>query len=222
MSSSHPKQQLSRERILAAAISVADGEGLRAVTMRRVAEDLGCEAMSLYYYVADKGALTTGMVEAVIGEVVAASSAITLPDWRGTIGSRCLAAREVMLGHSWAPVPIAQQTESPVTSFALYEEFVGTLVGAGFTYDLAHRAIHALGSMVLGFSNELFDPEPGEEIDEEAMREMAAALPHLSQMAMLELHEEAGSLSMCDTQAEFEFTLALLLDGLEAKRLALS
>jgi len=105
----------------------------------------------------------------------------------------------------------------------LFEELVATLIDAGFDYDLAHRAIHSLGSLVLGFTNELFDPDPStdEEIDGEAMLAMAEGMPHLLQLAQMGLHESDGSLSTCDTQAEFEFTVSLIVDGLEARRAAL-
>jgi len=221
---SRAKEQLSRERIVDAAVRLADSDGVRAVTMRRVADELGFEAMSLYHHVADKGALLAAMTEAIVGEVAITGAAIHHDDWRDTVRARCLAARGIMLDHPWAPGLISQQTESPVTAFMLFEELVSTLIDAGFDYDLAHRAIHSLGSLVLGFTNELFDPDPGndEEIDEEAMLAMAEGMPHLLQIAQMGPHESDGSLTACDTQAEFEFTVTLIVDGLEARRAALA
>ncbi len=160
----------------------------------------------------------------MVAEVAMTGAAIRHDDWRDTVRARCLAARSIMLDHPWAPGLISQQTESPVTAFMLFEELVGTLIDAGFDYDLAHRAIHSLGSMLLGFTNELFDPDPStdEEVDEEAMLAMAEGMPHLLQLAQMDPHESDGSLSMCDTQAEFEFTVTLIVDGLEAHRAALA
>lgn len=224
MAAGQTKEQLSRERIVDAAVRLADSDGIRAVTMRRVAEELGFEAMSLYHHVADKNALLAGMAEAIVGEVAMTGAAIRRDDWRDTVRARCLAARRIMLDHPWAPGLISQQTESPPTAFMLFEELVGTLIDAGFDYNLAHRAIHSLGSLVLGFTHELFDADPstGEEIDEEAMLAMAEGMPHLLQLAQMGPHESDGSLSTCDTQAEFEFTVQLILDGLEARRVALT
>lgn len=216
---SRAKEQLSRERIVDAAVRLADSDGIRAVTMRRVADELGFEAMSLYHHVVDKGALLAGMAEAIVGEVAMRGAAIRHDDWRDTVRARCLAARGIMLDHPWAPGLISQQTESPVTAFMLFEELVATLIDAGFDYDLAHRAIHSFGSLVLGFTNELFDPDPS--TDEEAMLAMAEGMPHLLQLAQMGPHESDGSLSTCDTQAEFEFTVTLIVDGLEARRAAL-
>ena len=215
------KKPLSRERVLIAAVSLADLSGIRSVTMRRVAESLDCEAMSLYHYVADKTSLLSGMIETVLEEVGGASLVIESgADWRDSVRDRSLAARQVMLRHPWAPGVISAETESPFALFALYEQFVGTLVAAGFTYDLAHRAIHSLGPLILGFTNELFEPDVGDSgaPSEEEMAAMAEHMPHLATMAQMELHGAEGSLSICDTQSEFEFTLTLVLDGLEGRR----
>ncbi|SEJ09363.1 TetR/AcrR family transcriptional regulator [Demequina mangrovi] len=224
MSVEQAKEPLTRARILDAAVRLADASGMRAVTMRAIGDELDREAMSLYHHVADKKALIAGMVDTVVAEVAESGHAIHRGDWRSTVRDRCLEARRIMLTHPWAPSVIAQQEESPASAFALYDDLVGTVLEAGFDHALAHRAIHALGSLVLGFSNELFDPAPGGDVepDEEAMRAMAATFPHLLEMADMELHAAEGALSMCDTQAEFEFTLGLVLDGLEARRAALA
>ena len=217
------KAPLSRERILGAALAVADAEGLAAVTMRRVAQSLGCEAMSLYHYVEDKKSLLAGLAEAVVDEVLMATlgpaSRDEPRDWRDAVRARCLGAREVMHRHPWAPHLLASQAAVPRNVYAVYEALVATMVGAGFGYDLAHRGIHALGSLVLGFTQELFEPTADDEgTSVEEMTAMAAAMPHLSRMGEMALHEAEGSLSVCDTRAEFEFTLGLVLDGLEAHR----
>ena len=229
MSARSAKEPLSRERVLAAAVDIADQNGICAVTMRRVAEQLECEAMSLYYYVSDKKALLSGMVEVALVEVVGVALAIDAPppgergrDWRDSVRERSLAARRVMLAHPWAPGLVSAETESPFALYALYEQFVATLVGAGFSYELAHRAIHSLGPLILGFTNELFEPDAGDSgaPSEEEMAAIAETMPHIAQLAAMELHESEGSLSVCDTQSEFEFTLSLVLDGLESRRLA--
>ncbi|NTV40065.1 MAG: TetR/AcrR family transcriptional regulator, partial [Demequinaceae bacterium] len=78
------------------------------------------------------------------------------------------------------------------------------------------------GPLILGFTNELFEPDAGDSgaPSEDEMAAIAETMPHIATLAAMELHESKGSLSVCDTQAEFEFTLALVLDGLEARRLA--
>ena len=91
---------LNRERVLAAAVALADAEGLPALTMRRLAADLGVEAMSLYYHLPGKNGLLDGLVETVIAEAVGRASAPRAAvDWRDTLRGWFLAAREVMLRH---------------------------------------------------------------------------------------------------------------------------
>ena len=101
------REALSRERVLAAALTLADTHGLRAVTMRGVAEALDCEAMSLYHYVRDKDFLLAALAEAAVGEIcessLGRSSQPDGVDWRDVVRRRCLAARQVMLRHPWAP-----------------------------------------------------------------------------------------------------------------------
>ena len=216
------RQPLSRERIVVAAVEIADADGVGAATMRRVAEALGCEAMSLYHYVTDKNDLLTGLAEHVIGEVVDASAEdpADLTDWQAIVRHRCLTARTVMLHHRWAPQVIMSLPEAPALTYAVYEQLVGTLVAGGLSYHLAHRAIHALGSMVFGFTPELFEPADGgaPPMTVEQMQAALEAMPHLAAMAGEGVHADEGSLSQCDTQAEFEFTLTLILDGLDRAR----
>jgi AcrR family transcriptional regulator len=224
-----PRDPLSRERVLSAAVALADADGIEAVTMRGLADDLGCEAMSLYHYVSGKSELLAGLVEVILDEIIAATDADDAAiddaaagdeEWDQAVRRRCLTARVVMLRHPWARSLIAVHDTIPPNSLFIYEKLIGTLVGGGFSYDLAHRAIHALGSMVLGFAQELFDPGPGgeDEVSAEVMEQMAASMPHLMAMAEMAFHESGGGLSTCDTQAEFEFTLSLILDGLGRAR----
>jgi AcrR family transcriptional regulator len=231
------KEPLSRERVLDAALVVADRDGLAALTMRRVADELDCEAMSLYYYVKDKAGLLSGLTAVIIDEVIAETLAdatgepsptdrgpsvgtratpASAADWRSTIRNRCLGARRVMLRHPWAPPLIATEPNVPARTMVIFEGLVGTMIRAGFDFEIAHRAIHSLGSMIMGFTQEIFEPgSPGEGTTTEEMTELASAFPYLGALAMTQPHDQTDSLSVCDTQAEFEFTLTLILNGLE-------
>jgi AcrR family transcriptional regulator len=220
------RARLTRERILEAAVALADAEGLDAVTMRRLAGDLGVEAMSLYHHVPNKDALLDGLVAAVIGEVHEATGESAGADWRAALRDRCLAARDVMVRHPWAPRLMGTRRTIPTSVVFYYEDVLGLLVEGGFSYALAHRALHALGSMPLGFVQELFPPAAsGGSLDVEAaeaeFEALAAALPHMTAMVAAEIHANDGDvLGWCDSRAEFEFTLDLLLDGLERQRSA--
>jgi AcrR family transcriptional regulator len=234
------KEPLSRERVLDAALVVADRDGLAALTMRRVADELDCEAMSLYYYVKDKAGLLSALTALIVDEVIAETLAhgpaepgsleyggnsdaqptpASAADWRATIRNRCLGARRVMLRHPWAPPLVATESDIPPQTMIIFEALVATMIQAGFDFEIAHRAIHSLGSMIMGFTQEIFEPgSPDEGTTAEEMTEMAAAFPYLGAMAMTQPHDQTDSLSVCDTQAEFEFTLNLILDGLEHLR----
>jgi AcrR family transcriptional regulator len=228
MSTETMREPLSRDRVLAAAMAIADGEGLRAVTMRRVAAELRVEAMSLYHHVPGKDALLDGLVDAIVTEIGATVDSLVGADgdrdWHTALRRRCLSARDVMERHPWAPGLVGSRTTIPVALYAYYEEILATLVGGGFSYHLAHRALHALGSMALGSAQELFSPAPAEAaLDEDAaaaeLAQMAETMPHLTAMVAAELHDhDEDPLGWCDSRAEFEFTLDLVLDGLARAR----
>ncbi|MCF4119708.1 TetR/AcrR family transcriptional regulator [Antribacter sp. KLBMP9083] len=217
---------LTRERVLAAAVALADAEGIAAVTMRRVAGELGVEAMSLYHHLPGKADLLDGLVDVVAAEVATEIAGRDLPaeDWRAEVSARCLTARTVMLRHPWAPGLMGSRSTVPPVVYGLYEGVVGAMVRGGLSYRLAHRALHALGSMVLGFTQEVFRPaeaggslEP--ELAEAGLAAIVDALPYTAAMITTEMHDATDPvLGWCDSQTEFEFTLDLLLDGLERAR----
>lgn len=219
------RQPLSRERVLAAAVALADEHGLAALTMRRLAVELGVEAMSLYYHLPDKETLLDGVADTVVAEVLAA---VTQEpgggSWREVLRRDFLTARRVMLRHPWAPGLLGTRRGIPMSVAVLYDRMLATLAGAGFSHRLAHRAVHAFGSLPLGFAQEVFSPAAaGGGMDAGATRAglaaMAERLPHLTAMVEAEVHAAGDpTLGWCDSQVEFEFTLDLLLDGLERHR----
>jgi AcrR family transcriptional regulator len=220
MTAEAAREPLSRERVLASAMRVADAEGLAAVTMRRVAADLGVEAMSLYHHVPSKEALLDGLVEALVAEMVAAAPARSAAtDWRTALRERFLSSRSVVLRHRWAPGLIGSRTQVPTVVIAEFETVLAIMVEGGLSYHLAHRGLHALGSMILGFTQELFavpagDADPAADVEAE-LAAMAEVFPHLTAMVASEVHDnDEDPLGWCDSDAEFEFTLDLILDGL--------
>ncbi|RLP91408.1 TetR/AcrR family transcriptional regulator [Micromonospora sp. BL4] len=228
MTAKASRQPLSRERVLAAAVVVADAEGIQALTMRRLAGDLGVEAMSLYHHLPAKEALLDGVVETVIAEIDAAVGRLSAngdgEDWRTRLRGQFLAARQIMVRHPWMPALLGTRRAIPVGLYAYYDGIVGTLLGAGFSHHLAHRAVHAFGSLPLGFAQEVFSPAAAggsmeADVAEADLAAMAGALPHLTAMVAMEMHDGSDpTLGWCDSQLEFEFTLDLLLDGLERLR----
>lgn len=223
--STERRAPLSRERVLRAAVRLADEEGIEAVTMRRLAEQLGVEAMSLYYHVDNKEALVDGLVDVLVNEINQAVAEVGGPspkdDWKAAMRTRILAAREVMLQHRWAPSVIETRTTMSPEIIRYFENLLGIMREGGFSYDLAHHAMHALGSRALGFTQELFEPadEEEEESSTEALAQMADQFPYLIEMLSEVAHDDPDStLGWCDDQTEFEFGLDLILDGLERLR----
>jgi AcrR family transcriptional regulator len=202
-----PRIPLSRARVLQAAVTIADESGLESLTMRRLAEVLGAEAMSLYYHVANKEEVLDGIADVVAREINDTVSQIDLPtkgaDWKKAARARILSAREVLLRHRWAPGLFETRTS---VSPAVLQYF---------------HAMHALGSRALGFNQELFTPSNGasDEASTAALESMADQLPHLVGMLMEVAHDDPDStLGWCDDQTEFEFGLDIILDGLDRLR----
>jgi AcrR family transcriptional regulator len=215
-----PRIPLSKERVLRAAVKVADEGGIDSLTMRNLAEELGVEAMSLYYHVANKEAVLDGLVDAILAEIEEALGGFGVPDdeWKTALRHRILTARQVMLRHPWAPGVFETRTTMSPILVLYFEGLLGILREGGFSYDLAHHAMHALGSRALGFSQELFAPDDdaGDEAADAMLEEMAEHLPYMVGMMMEIAHDDADStLGWCDDETEFGFSLDLILDGLE-------
>ena len=220
-----PRDPLSRDRVLRAAVKVADEGGLQALTMRRLADELGAEAMSLYYHVAKKEDVLDGVTDMIAAEINEAVERLTVPpgeSWKLTARRRILTAREVMLRHPWAPAVFETRTTVSPAVLQHYDGLLGLMRAGGFSYDLAHHSLHALGSRALGFTQELFTPASGAgAADPAAAAELAARFPNLTGMLADIVHDDPDStLGWCDDQSEFEFALDLILDGLDRRAAA--
>ncbi|MEU0540898.1 TetR/AcrR family transcriptional regulator C-terminal domain-containing protein [Nocardia sp. NPDC005978] len=219
------RPRLSRGQILDAAVARADRDGIEAVTMRSVATDLGVEAMSLYHHVANKAELLDGMVEVVLDAINAAVGPVTAnspAEWKPVLRSRILTARGVLLTHPWAPALIGSRSPMTLSIIAYFDSIIGLLRLGGFSYDLTHHAMHALGSRALGFTQELFQPMSEEHEREGAatLATMADRFPNIAGMLAEDPghDDQSATLGWCDDQSEFEFGLDLVLDGLERLR----
>jgi AcrR family transcriptional regulator len=206
---------LTRERVLKAAVRLADREGIDAVSMRRLGTELGIEAMSLYTHVRGKDDLLDGMVELVIREIPIHRDD---GDWKRSLRTTILGARRVVLRHPWAPRILESRNDPGASGLRYYDAVMGILREGGFSLEMTHHAIHLFGSRLLGFTQDLFDDSP--DLEPAAMKQMADALadshPYVSEMAMGVTHD--GGLGGCDDDVEFAFGLELILDGLERLR----
>jgi AcrR family transcriptional regulator len=208
--SAERRPQLTRQRVVAAAVGLADRDGIESVSMRGLAEELDIEAMSLYTHVRNKDDLLDGMVDAVIGEIPIDRVGA---DWKAVLRRMILGARSVLLQHPWAPRIIETRSAPGPAILRYFNTVIGILREADFATDQVHHALHILGSRQLGFTQEPYDDS--EQLSPEAAAtfagQMAATFPYVAEMALAATHE--GGLGGCDTDAEFEFALDFILDG---------
>lgn len=212
-----PRLPLTRDRVLQAAIAYADKAGVEALSMRRLGQELGVEAMSLYNHIANKEDLLDGMVDVIVQEIEEPAST---GDWKTILRARILSARQALLRHPWASAVMVTRTNMTPTMMRYMDSVIGILRRGGFSIDLAHHTIHVLGSRMLGFAQELYDDteelEASPEIAAIMLKQMADEYPHITELAMEISHDEGSIVGTgCDDLFEFEFALDLILDGLE-------
>jgi AcrR family transcriptional regulator len=211
-----PRAPLSKERILHTAVQLADQAGLASLTMRKLAEALGVEAMSLYYYLADKDEILDGMVDLVFAEVELPAQEA---DWRAAMRQRAISARDALTRHPWAVGVLESRANPGPATLRHHDAVIGTLRQAGFSIALAAHAFSVIDSYVYGFAlqalNLPFDTsEELEDLAEAMLREMPAGqYPYLTEM--IGEHALTPGYSYAN---EFEYGLDLILDGLERAR----
>ncbi|HYI23217.1 MAG TPA: TetR/AcrR family transcriptional regulator C-terminal domain-containing protein [Candidatus Limnocylindrales bacterium] len=212
---------LDRQRVLQAAVQLADREGIEALSMRRVGQQLGVEAMSLYNHVANKEDLLDGMLDVVLSEI---DPPLTDEgDWRRIFHERVMTARRALKRHPWASTVIVSRVNPTPHMLAYMDSMIGIVRRAGFSLDLTHHAMHALGSRTMGFAQELFEDSADAGADPAVMdlmiKQMAEQFPYAAEIATKVRHDNESVVgSGCDDQFEFEFGLNLILDGLERLR----
>lgn len=206
---------LSRERVLRAAMELADEAGLESLSMRRLAQPLGVEAMSLYHHVRNKHDLLSGMLDMVYAE-------IELPandeDWRSDMRRTAISFHDVLLSHEWACSLFMAPLSVGPARFRYMDAVLGRLRSAGFSAEMTHHAYHALDSHIVGFVLWLLPylafARQGPDAADDVLRSVPVdGLPHLAEhIGVHQAPERAGDVN------EFEFGLGLILDGLERMR----
>jgi hypothetical protein len=137
-------------------------------------------------------------------------------DWKAAVRQRILSARRVLLRHPWASRVIESRTNPSPIVLGYMDSTVGMFRAGGFSVDLTHHVMHALGSRLFGFAQEVFHDSQTIDPETQAIvaREMSETYPHLAAIALAAYHEETSVVGQgCDDQFEFEFALDLLLDG---------
>ncbi len=206
---------LSRDRVLRAAVTLADREGADGLSMRRLAAELHVVPMALYKHVANKDELLDGMIDVVVGEI---DPPRTDTDWKTAVRERILSARRALLRHTWASRVMESRTSPTPTVMAYMDSMIQMFTDGGFSIDLTHHVLHAMGSRLMGFSQELFNDQtdPDTPIQPEMLEQMGEAYPSIVRLYKAITHDDASVVGPgCDDQAEFEFALDLMLDGIE-------
>jgi AcrR family transcriptional regulator len=207
---------LSRERVLRAAVAFADGSGIGSLSMRKLGESLGVEAMSLYNHVPNKDALLDGMVDLVFGEIDLPASGA---DWRTAMRERAVSARRAMSRHPWAIGLMESRTSPGPATLRHHDAVIGSLREAGFSIEMAAHAFSVLDSYIYGFALQEatlpFDtPDQTADLAQMIMSQFPAdEYPHLTELTVEHVLQPGY-----DYGDEFEFGLDLILDGLERLR----
>ncbi|MGW4244659.1 TetR/AcrR family transcriptional regulator C-terminal domain-containing protein [Nocardia sp. NPDC004722] len=207
---------LTRQRVIDAAIRVADRGGADAISMRRVAQELGVEAMSLYHHVPNKDALLDGVVDAVF---TAIELPAPQPDWRTALRARAESARTVLARHRWALGLLDSRPTPGLATLRHHDAVLGILLDAGFTLELAAHAVSLLDSYIGGYVLQeanlpMTTASDVQQVADSILTDLPdGELPHLR--AMITDHALRPDY---DHTTEFTFGLDLILDSLETRR----
>jgi AcrR family transcriptional regulator len=213
-----PRERLNRERVLEAAVALAARDGIESLTMRKLADELGAGAMSLYYYVPNKEQLLDGMVDIVFGEIELPPTDV---DWKTAMRKRALSTREALARHRWAIGLMEGRTNHGLANLRLHDAVLGCLRAAGFSLEMTVHAYSVLDAYIYGFALQESDmsSETADDFAAEAQRQMReyeavlADYPHLVEVV-------GGYVAKAgyDYATEFLFGLDLILDGLDKLR----
>ena len=204
---------LNRQRVLDAAVALADRDGVAALSMRKLAQELGVEAMSLYHHVVNKDAILDGIVDVVFAEIELPAAEA---GWREAMRRRAISVREALRRHPWATGLMESRPTPGPANLRHHDAVLGVLRGAGFPLELTAHAYALLDSYIYGFALQesslpFQTPEETAEVARSIMAEYAAAdYPHLTEIAVDHVLQPGY-----DFGNEYLFGLDLILDGLE-------
>jgi AcrR family transcriptional regulator len=213
--SARRRTPLSRERVLRTAIELADERGVQELTMRKLAKELGVEAMSLYNHVAHKDDLLDGMIDLVFGEIEAPAEG---GDWKAELRKRAVSTRDALRRHPWAVGEMEGRGSHGTSNLHVHNAVLGCLRAAGFSVEKTVHAYSVQDAYIYGFALQETDmsPETPEDFAAVAQRQMVdyeavlADYPHLVEVV-------GGYVAKAgyDYDREFLYGLDIILDGLE-------
>ncbi|MEY2517352.1 MAG: hypothetical protein QOJ89_4710 [bacterium] len=218
---------LNRERVLQAAVALAARDGIDSLTMRKLADELGAGAMSLYHYVPNKEELLDGMVDIVFGEIELPPTGV---DWRTAMRRRANSTREVLNRHRWAVGLMESRATPGPASFRVHDAVLGCLREGGFSVEMTIQAYSVLDAYIYGFAlqeksvpfedaeeSAAVATEQARQFAEDAQKQQSAALadefPYLAEIVAGHVAEVGY-----DFATAFEYGLDLILEALERRR----
>src|SRR6266550_5377363 len=216
ISRAEPRTRLTRERVLRAALAHADAGGLEALTMRKLAEELGVAPMALYRHVANRDDLVDGMVDVVFSEIDLPSAG---DDWRAAMRQRAISVRDVLSRHRWAIGLMESRANPGPANLRHHDAVIGSLRAGGFDMAMAANAYSLLDAYIYGFAltkmNLPFDTTTDIAEMAETMLEPFPSGEYPNLAAFITEHAMKPGYDFAD---EFEVGLDVILDGLERVR----
>jgi AcrR family transcriptional regulator len=204
---------LTRERVLLAAVELADTRGIEALTMRNLGQELGVEAMSLYKHVADKEDILDGVADRIAAGFEVPSRDL---EWREALRRSAISAHAILRRHPWASTVIESRSNLGPARLRYVDAVIGVMAAAGFPLPVIGRAFMALDSHIYGFTLQeaAWTFEAGDPAAAEAFGRRLAGDDYPNILAMTRAVGDDPEL----TRVDFTFGLDILLDGLEALR----
>jgi len=208
-----PRSRLSRERVLSAAIAHADAGGLEALSMRKLADELGVAPMALYRHVANRDDLVDGMVDVVFREIDLPSGG---ESWRTAMRKRAISVRDALLRHTWAIGLMESRRNPGPANLRHHDAVIGTLRAAGFSMEMVAHAYALLDAYIYGFALTRMNLpfESGDDVAEIA-ETMLDPFPFDAYPNLVAFITEHATKPGYDFGDEFEYGLELILDSLE-------
>jgi AcrR family transcriptional regulator len=209
-----PSTPLSRELVLRTALRLADEGGIESLSMRKIAQELGVQAMSLYNHVKNKDDIIDGIVDMVVGEIEVPDLGV---DWKTAMRRRSISAHTVLLRHPWSTMPLVARVNVGVAMLRYVDATLGCLREAGFSFRMSDYAWNAIDSHIYGFTLQELN-FPFEKADYGKAAQQGLALipadkyPYLNQLTHQVIDGDYDGIH------DFEFGLELILNGLENLR----
>jgi AcrR family transcriptional regulator len=210
------REPLTRERVLDAAITLADQGGLESVSMRRLGQALGVEAMALYYHFANKEQVLDGIVDLVFAEI---ELPVAGADWKTAMRRRAISVRDVLARHRWAIGMMESRKNPGPANLRHHDAVIGNLRAAGFDMAMVAHAYSLLDGYVYGFAlTKMNLPFHASDEVAEVAEDMLAPFPHDEYPNLVAFITEHAMQPGYDFGDEFEYGLDVILDGIGGTR----